>query len=170
MSAKRKTKRARKNRDRRDRRPRPIQIVTARDGGPFDGDCSCPVCVDLASRGIPLMTLGADGELVEVARPAPPPMIEVVVRGTASTWPELSTEPRTVSVPSGCTVQDLLEFLRYRDFGLQQGFPPAGLSASIDGHACEDQRVARAGEELRVTGRRDPGWTSLASTFTPMPE
>lgn len=161
-----KTKRRRRNRGARKqrRRPRqgqPVQIVTAPDGGPFKGDCTCPVCVDMARSGVPLMTIDAEGNLVEVERPTPPPMIDVVVRGNASTWPELSTDPQTVSVPAGCIVQDLLEYLRYRNDRLQRAFPPCGLSATIAGEPCEDDRVVCAGDELRVSGQRDPEWTSL---------
>ncbi|HUH02105.1 MAG TPA: hypothetical protein VML75_08910, partial [Kofleriaceae bacterium] len=140
-------------------RRQPVQVVLAPDGSPFKGDCTCPVCVDLARQGIPQMTMDANGELVEVPRPELPPMIEVVVRGTPSTWPELPVEARTVSVPSGCVVQDLLEYLCYRDLELRRAFPPGGLSASIAGERCEDQRVVRAGDELRVSGRRDREWS-----------
>src|SRR5690606_6235838 len=65
-------------------------------------DCACPVCHDLAAQGLPVTAINASGQLVEI-EPRPRPMIEVGARGDATTWPDLDTAPRALSVPSGCT-------------------------------------------------------------------
>ena len=140
------------------------------DGTPVDPNCACPVCADMARRGIPIVTVGPDGELLEPALPAEPPaMIAIAVRGTLSTWPELPPEPQTIEVPVGCVVQDALEFLRYRNFDLLTGFAPNALSARMAGEPCEPLRVVRPGDELIVTGSRDDEWAEFATCFSPPP-
>ena len=143
-------------------------MVFSTDGGPVEPDCTCPVCVDLQRRGVPIVVAGLDGKLAPLPPQQPPPMLEATVRGTLSTWPELAPEPRSVLVPVGTVVMDLLEYLRYQDHGLQRGFPPGGLAASIDGRPCDEMRVVRQGDELRVSGDRAAFWDAV--DFAPMPE
>jgi hypothetical protein len=145
-------------------RPQPVQVIVGYDGEPVF-DCTCPVCVELMRQGVPIHTLDEAGNLVEVQRRAGdlPPMIEVVVRGTPSTWPELPIEPQAIELPVGCVVGDALEWLRTRTDRSQRSFAPGALTARIDQEPCEPERVVCAGDVLVVSGTRDPLWTRLAA-------
>lgn len=157
-------RRRRKRRQPLDRRG-PVQVVSGSDFDP----CACPICVDMADKGIPSVTFDEHGAMVEMPRAPRPTMIEVRVRGSLSTWPELLPEARTVTVPVGCVMQDLLEYLRYLDPAVAAGFPPSGLFGFIDGEACDDRQLVRAGDEIEVCGVRDAIWSALAEEMSPIP-
>lgn len=125
-------------------------------------ECRCPVCVDNARRGIPRIILGADGEPVELPPLELPPMVAVTVRGSASTWPELTVERQTLEVPAGCSVADLLAFIQYRNDELLRSFGPGALRATLDGAVCPPTREVRAGDEFRLVGNRAAGWRQSA--------
>jgi len=148
--------RRKRNRTRRTPAGRdPVQVVIGLDGQPFHGDDGCPLCAAAAAAGRPLLTPGEGGELIEVV-PRLPPMIEVVVQGTASTWPYLEGEPAVVPVPEGCLVGDLLDSLPALDRDFLVAFPPGTLWATIGGAPCEPDRALAPGDHLIVHGRRDP--------------
>jgi|GEM_PF-2502676 len=132
-------------------------------------ECHCPVCVDNARRGVPRVIMGPDGEILELPPLELPPMIEVTVFGSASTWPELAADPQTLEVPVGCSVFDLLAFLQYRNEALMDGFGPGSLRALADGVECEPQRVVRPGESFRIVGSRDRRWREALQEVTPPP-
>jgi len=124
-------------------------------GDPDNLDCSCPICAAHAEAGVPLNVLGPDGEIVEVM-PEKKPQFDIVVCGSASTWPELPPEPCTIAVPVGCTVGDLLEALCYDDPALRSLYPPGALYAKLSGRRCERDLVLSPGDVLHVFGKRDP--------------
>jgi len=69
--------------------------------------------------------------------PEKKPQFDIVVCGSASTWPELPPEPCTIAVPVGCTVGDVLEALCYDDPALRSLYPPGALYAKLSGRRCE---------------------------------
>jgi hypothetical protein len=114
-------------------------------------DCACPVCHDIAAQGLPVTAINASGQLVEI-KPRPRPMIEVSARGDATTWPDLSIEPRALSVPSGCTAGDFVEYVRYKTPALWSDVP-GSMRAIIDGEECEPTRVLTSRELVTVSRR-----------------
>lgn len=146
---------------------RPGQPVSVVIGG--EPDCSCPVCAHMAASGTPMMVRTPDGQLVERTF-EPRPMIDVYVQGTMTTWPHFGPEPRAVSVPVGCLVSDLLEYLCFVDQAVRIAFPPGSLQATIDGKPCEPGQVVLRGETLVLTATPDPELSrALAAMLRPLP-
>ncbi len=145
----------------------PIHLILGLDGEPFHGDDGCPVCAQLQTQGVQLHTRSEAGELIPLESRAPE-MIEVLVRGTASTWPYLPLEPLPCPVPVGCVVGDLLEYLCSSNPDFRIAFGPGTLSARIDGQICEPLRVLRPKDLVVVSGRRDAELSRMmAELFRP---
>jgi hypothetical protein len=162
--SRRQARRARRRHQQRTRRrepDHPIVMTFGYDGAAAEADCTCPICAELALAGVSSYTMGPDGELVELRGAPPPAMIEVTVRGTPSTWPHLPADGRRVSIPAGTIVADLLEYLAFRDRDLRVAFPPGSLRATLDGQPCDPAQVVRPGDDLSVSGIRDPALSRL---------
>jgi hypothetical protein len=151
---KRKNKRSKRKRTRRPNGNARVAMVTSYDGTPVDA-CSCPICMDMAKQGIQIVN--ERGEAIQMPDVA---TIEVRVRGTVSTWPELDTDWQTVEVPAGCVLMDMLEYL-CMDPQLRAAFPPGGLSGSVNSELGEDMRVLMPGDSIIVSGERDARWTEM---------
>ncbi|HTM19062.1 MAG TPA: hypothetical protein VL172_01090 [Kofleriaceae bacterium] len=134
---------------------RMMHLVAGLDGGPIESD-GCPICAMLAAQGETVHAVSDSGELVPMEPPRAQQLIEVQVRGNGSTWPYLPLEALPCPVPVGCTVGDLLEYLPWFNREFRITFPPGTLSAQIAGEPCEPGRVLRPGEDVVVSGRRDP--------------
>ncbi len=106
---------------------KPIYVIAALDGGPFEGDCECPVCAMMHREGIQQHTVDANGELREVAAPTPRPSISVLVRPSLETAPYLGTLPLVEEVPSGTTAWALVEYLVFTRAELRGAFLPPEL-------------------------------------------
>lgn len=159
MSKRTARKQQRRNRRKQRRGARPVQIVQSLTGE-YDPDCACPLCAEAAASGRPLMTVGPDGRMRRVY-PRKRPSIEVTVQGNASTWPYVPAEPKTVTVPQGCVVMDLLEYMCSKDRAFRIEFPPGTLHATIDGERCEPRRVLMPGDQLIVGGTKDPALSAM---------
>lgn len=162
-TAKRKNKRKARNRTQRPREGGLVSMVTSIDGTPID-TCSCPICMDMARRGI--QVVNENGDPIDVPDVEP---IEVRVRGTVSTWPELDTEWRTMELPAGCVLMDMLEYMRFNP-DVCAAFPPGGLTASVNGDPGEPRQVLMPGDSVIVSGERDAQWSAMMSELlVPMP-
>lgn len=88
---------------------KPVYLIAALDGGPFEGDCECPVCAMMHREGIQQHTMDANGELREVAAPY------------------LGTLPWVEEVPSGTTAWAFVEYLVFTRAELRGAFLPPEL-------------------------------------------
>lgn len=132
--------------------------------GDDEEGCPCPICAELAHSGVAQKVMGLDGEIREAPAVKPPMMTVTIKAHRLSEYVNEST--MEMSIPVGCCLQDLLEFVRYKNQGLMKNFAPCSLRATIDGRRpASQQRIIRAGQILEIDGEPDREWSRLLSPF-----
>ena len=138
----------------------PLSVVF----GDVEG-CVCPICAEDAFLGRKQIVIDDDGLMREI-QPKTPDMMTVQVRAHSRLSMHLRPDTMEVEVPVGCCLQDLLEYLRFKNQSLQRDFAPGALRGTIDGKAASGERALEEGQVVLVDGTRDPEWSQMMSSWS----
>lgn len=125
-------------------------------------DCSCPVCAELAMTGAAQHVVDAEG-VVRKLYPKVREMIELTIHLCPRLAVHTYCESRKLSIPAGCNMMDMLEYLRYKYPSMQREFGPLSLSGEINGRLSAPDYVLEHGQVVRVDGHLDAEMSAMMS-------
>ena len=134
------------------RRSRVLHFVSSLDGGPASYNDGCPLCVEAARAGEPVYEVSRDGVRELDASEWPEPIvIDVHVRGDATLWPLMPDEATPVTIPLGCDLEMLVQYLFARDPALRKAARYDGLIARINGEESRAAQLLCEGDQVTLS-------------------
>lgn len=96
------------------------------------------------------MCEAVDNEVREIDR-LEPVLIEITVRGDATVWPMLPSEPMPLTIPVGCDLAGLAQYLFFKSSELAKAAQANGLIGCVNGELCHPTQLLRQGDDVSLT-------------------
>ncbi len=135
----------------------PISMVFG--GSP---NCKCPICAENACAGVPQRVMDEHGNTTEVLSEKPE-MMTVLVIPHARLSMYVQQDLLEMRIPVGCSLGDLLEYLRFKHPPLMRNFPPNSLRGVVNEQKATLDTILEDGQVIRADGEPDSQWNGFLS-------